>query len=303
MRGEWDLSSALRIAREAREFGATHLHAHSSHAQALALLASRFGGPGYVLSTRRVDFEVRRHLLNRWKYGKGIALFIAISEAVRAVLLRFGVGEERIRVVPSGVELRPPQPGEGMEFREELGLQPGELLVGNVAHLADHKGQRYLVEAIPTVLRECPQARFVIVGQGELEKPLKQLAHDLGLGDRLIFTGFRADVPAVLEALDLFVMSSHLEGLGTIVLDALAAGKPVVATRAGGIPEMIEDGRHGLLVPPRDPAALGQAILRVLRAPDRAASLAEQGRLRVLEQYSADAMVEGNLAAYRELLG
>jgi glycosyltransferase involved in cell wall biosynthesis len=199
------------------------------------------------------------------------------------------------------VELTSSRVGEGAAFRRELGWKPGEALVGNVAHLADHKGQRYLVEAIPRVLLECPRTRFVIVGEGELEEELKSLAASLGLGDRLTFTGFRTDVPAILDALDLFVMSSHLEGLGTIVLDAMAAGKPVVATRAGGIPEIIEDGRSGLLVPARDPAALAAAVVDVLRHPDLGASLAHEGRQRVLRHYTADAMVEGNLAVYREL--
>lgn len=301
MRGEWEFPSALRIASEVRHFNATHLHLHSAHAQTLGLLGARLSGMRCVISTRRVDFAIRRHLANRWKYGRGIARFVAISRAVKEVLLRFGVDEGRIRLVPSGVERIAPPPGAGEAFRRELGLGTGEALVGNVAHLADHKGQRYLIEAIPSVLRECPSARFVIVGEGELEGELKTLAASLGLGDRLIFTGFRTDVPAVLDALDLFVMSSHLEGLGTIVLDAMAAGKPVVATRAGGIPEMIDDGRHGLLVPARDPAALAGAIVRALGEPALAAFLAGEGKKRVLAHYTADAMVEGNLAVYRDL--
>jgi len=108
-------------------------------------------------------------------------------------------------------------------------------------------------------------------------------------------------VAAVMDALDVFVLPSHLEGLGTIVLDALAAGKPVVATRTGGVPEMIEDGRHGLLVPPRDGAALGAAVLRVLEDPALGVRLAEAGCRRVEEEFSADAMARGNLRVYLEL--
>jgi glycosyltransferase involved in cell wall biosynthesis len=175
--------------------------------------------------------------------------------------------------------------------------------VGNVAHLADHKGQRYLVEAVPEVLRSVPRARFVIVGEGELEGDLRARAAALGLGARLLFTGFRTDVPAVLDALDLFVMPSHLEGLGTAVLDALAAGKPVVAAAAGGIPEIVEDGRHGLLVPPRDPGRLARAIVRLLQNPELASQLATEGLRRVRESFSVDAMVAGNLAVYREVAG
>jgi glycosyltransferase involved in cell wall biosynthesis len=251
--------------------------------------------------TRRVDFVPRRHVFNQWKYGRSVSLFVAISTAIRDILLAFGVPLERLRLVPSGVDFARAPEGAGAAVRREFGVARGQPLVGNVGALVDHKGQRYLVEAAALVLRERPDARFAIVGEGELESDLKARAKALGLGDRLLFTGFRRDVPAILEALDLFVMSSHLEGLGTIVLDALAAGKPVVGTRAGGIPEIIEHESHGLLVPPRDAAALAAAILRVLADPALAARLASQGRARALEGFSADAMVAGNLAVYREL--
>ncbi|MBI5015082.1 MAG: glycosyltransferase family 4 protein [Deltaproteobacteria bacterium] len=301
LRGEWDLASAVRIAREARRAGATHLHLHSAHAQTLGLLASRFAGMRRVLATRRVDFVPRDRLVNRWKYGSGISRFVAISAAIRDILVRFGVPAERIRLVPSGVDFTPPPEGGGAAVRRELSVAPGQPLVGTIGALVDHKGQRYLVEAAALVLRERPEARFAIVGEGELRADLEARAEVLGLGDRLLFTGFRRDVPAVLDALDLFVLPSHLEGLGTIVLDALAAGKPVVGTRAGGIPEMIEDGRHGLLVPPRDPPALAAAVLRLLGDPELGRRLAAEGRTRALGSFSADAMVEGNLAVYREL--
>jgi glycosyltransferase involved in cell wall biosynthesis len=301
LRGEWDVASALGIAAEARRAGATHLHLHSAHAQTLGLLASRLGAPGTVVVTRRVDFVPRHHVFNQWKYGRSVSLFVAISTAIRDILLAFGVPLERLRLVPSGVDFARAPEGAGAAVRREFGVARGQPLVGNVGALVDHKGQRYLVEAAALVLRERPDARFAIVGEGELESDLKARAKALGLGDRLLFTGFRRDVPAILDALDLFVMSSHLEGLGTIVLDALAAGKPVVGTRAGGIPEIIEHESHGLLVPPRDAAALAAAILRVLADPALAARLASQGRARALEGFSADAMVAGNLAVYREL--
>ncbi len=300
LRGEWDLWSALRIARIARREGASVLHAHSSHAQALALLARAFGWRGPVVATRRVDFVPRAHPLNRWKYH-GVSRLVVISRAIRDIMLGFGLPPEKLRIVPSGVEPVPAPPGAAARFRESVGVSPGEPLVGNVAHLADHKGQRYLVDAAARVLERVPRARFVIVGTGELEAPLKARAAGLGLGDRMVFAGFRDDIPAVLEGLDVFVMSSHLEGLGTSVMDALLAGRPVVATRAGGIPDIIEDGVHGVLVPPRDPEALAGGIVRVLENPGWARDLARAGRDRVLREFGVDAMVRGCLRVYREL--
>ncbi|MHB8764275.1 MAG: glycosyltransferase family 4 protein [Deferrisomatales bacterium] len=300
LRGEWDLASVLRVAVAARRLGATVVHAHSAHALTIALLAARLGRGCRVVATRRVDFVPSRHPLNRWKYG-GPHRLVAISRAIRQILEEFGVPPERLRLVPSGVDFSRVAPGSGQGFRDELGVGADERLVGNIAHLADHKGQRYFIEAMPAVLAAFPNTRFVIVGEGELEADLKARARALGLGERLRFPGFRRDVDAVMDALDLFVMPSHLEGLGTIVLDALASGKPVVAAAAGGIPEILEDGRHGLLVPPRDPAALARAIGRVLGDPGLACDLAAAGLGRARREFSVEAMVEGNLAVYREL--
>lgn len=302
LRGEWDIGSAFSVSRLLKNFGATHLHLHSSHAQGIGMIAAKISGFRNVVVTRRVDFPIRRHLANRWKYGTGVARFIAISRAIAKELESFGIEKGRIRLVHSGVDPNRAAPGAGEAFRRELGLKPGQPLVGNIAHLADHKGQRYLIEAIPEVLKSVPDARFVVVGEGELEEELKRLASGLGLGDRLVFTGFRDDVDAIMDALDVFVMSSTMEGLGTIVADALAARRAVVATRAGGIPEIIDDGADGLIVPPRDSAALSQAIARLLLDGGLRARLGEAGRAKVLRSFSAEATARGNLEVYRELI-
>jgi glycosyltransferase involved in cell wall biosynthesis len=301
LRGEWDLFSASRIARLLKTGGFTHLHLHSSHAQGIGLVAARLAGFKNVVVTRRVDFVPSNHLLNRWKYGTGVARFVAISLAIRQILIDFGVGAEKIRLVHSGVDPDKTRPGSGEEFRRELGLSPGDLLVGNISHLADHKGHKYLIDAIPAVLASCPSARFVIVGSGELEEQLKARANSLGLGEKLVFTGFRRDVDAIMDALDIFVMSSHLEGLGTIVMDALAARKPVVVTDAGGIPEIVENEKHGLVVPAKDPEALARGIIRLLDSPELRTTFGEAGRKRVIGEFSARAMMEGNLKVYGEL--
>lgn len=301
LRGEWDILSAFAISRLLKSFGATHLHLHSSHAQGIGMIAAKIAGFKNVIVTRRVDFPIRDHLANRWKYGPGVGRFIAISRAIAKMLEEFGVPPERIRLVPSGVDPDRAAPGSGAAFRRELGLKPGQPLIGNIAHLADHKGQRYLIEAIPEVLKRHPEARFVIVGEGELEGELKKLSADLDLGGNLVFTGFRNDVDAVMDALDVFVMSSHMEGLGTIVADALAARRAVVATRAGGIPEIVEDGVDGLLVPPRDFGAMAEAIVRLIGDASLRARLGEAGRAKVLRSFSAEATARGNLEVYREL--
>ncbi|MDF1553202.1 MAG: glycosyltransferase family 4 protein [Deferrisomatales bacterium] len=302
LRGEWDLPSALAVARRARRAGARVVHAHCSHSVTLGAVVCRLVPSLQLVATRRVDFVPGTGPFHHWKYSRP-ARWIAISTAIRDILIRTGVAAGRVRVVPSGVDPDRPRPGTGARVRAEWGIGSHETLVGNIAHLADHKGQRYLVEAIPRVLERHPGVRFAIVGEGELEVDLKARGTRLALGDRLLFPGFRRDVEAVMDALDLFVLPSHMEGLGTIVLDAMMAGKPVVATRTGGVPDVVEDGVTGLLVPPRDPAALADALCRALADPAGAALRAAAARRRVVERFSVDAMVEGNLAVYRELFG
>ena len=146
-----------------------------------------------------------------------------------------------------------------------------------------------------------PEARFVIVGAGELEGALLAQIARLGLKDHVVLTGFRTDALALLKAFDLFVMSSVTEGLGTSVLDAMACGRAVVATRAGGIPESVVDGETGLLVPTRDPAALASAVLRLLRDPDRRLALGEAGQARARARFGAARMVAETIAVYEAL--
>ena len=257
MRGEADPVAVLRLTRLLRQRRPAIVHCHTSHAHSLAVAAARLLGRRRprTLLTRRVDFSIYRHSffgLNGLKY-RMVDRIVAISEAVRQVLLADGIAAERIDVVPSGVD---PQRFDGAtphDLRREYDLPLETRVIVNVAHFADHKGQRYLIEAAPTILGEFPAARIFLVGDGELREPLMDLAGSLGLESKVFFTGFRRDIPAILRGADLCVMPSHLEGLGTSVLDALCCGLPVIAARAGGIPEIVKDGVNGLLVEPETP--------------------------------------------------
>ena len=185
----------------------------------------------------------------------------------------------------------------------EFNLKSGDPVVVNVAHLAAHKGQKYLVRAIPLVLSRIPNARFFIVGGGELMGELCSLAASLGLNQKLILTGFRHDVGAFYQIADLFVMSSIQEGLGTSVLDAMALEKPVVATHSGGIPEIIRDGETGKLVTAADPTALAGGIIELLTNAEQARRMAGRGKEMVRRKFSVDAMVDKNVEVYERILG
>jgi glycosyltransferase involved in cell wall biosynthesis len=229
--------------------------------------------------------------------------YIAISHKIKDVLVNDGIPASRIFVVPSGISPNRFASAGKDHLIAEFNIKSSDRVVINVAHLAAHKGQEYLVRAIPLVLAEIPTARFFIVGGGELMDKLKRLGSSMGINKELIFTGFRRDVGAFYQIADLFVMSSVQEGLGTAVLDALALGKPVVAAKSGGIPEIIKDEESGLLVAPADPKSLSEGIIRILTDDELARRVAITGKSVVKQKFTIDVMVDRNVDVYHQILG
>jgi glycosyltransferase involved in cell wall biosynthesis len=304
MHGEADLPASHRIRKLITTYNYDIVHSHTSHAHSLAYFAS-VGCKVCRLVTRRVDFSIYRSRILRLsglKYRFMADHYIAISHKIKEVMVNDGIAAERISVVHSGIDLQRFTGISGDHLLSEFKLKPGEPVVINVAHLAGHKGQKFLVGAIPYVLKEIPNARFFIIGRGELMSELQALSASLRINQALTFTGFRNDVGAFYNIADLFVMSSVQEGLGTAILDALALGKPVVAANSGGIPEIIKDGETGRLVEAADSQALAQGIVEMLTQADQAEAMAQRGQAEVKAKFSIDAMAENNLAVYNRLL-
>lgn len=302
-RGEWDLWAAWKLSRILKAEQAVLAHAHDGHAVMLAGLSSKLAGIP-ALCTRRVDFALR----GAWKYRRWMKRIICISGAIRNICADGGLPAERMPVVLSGIDIarirdaKADIPALRAGFGE-MAKDEKKLFVLNVASLTDHKGQKYLIDAMPYVLRKVPNAKLLIAGVGELEFELKAQANELALDkDVLEFTGFREDVPALLHMCDLFVMSSHLEGLCTSAMDAMAAGKAVVATRAGGLPEVVKDGQTGVLVPAREPQALAEAIVDLLHDHKKRERMGQRGQEVASLHFGFDRMVEGTLQVYAEML-
>ena len=304
MLGEVDLAAGFRIRKLINRFNYHIVHSHTSHAHSLAFLASI--GSGVIrLVTRRVDFSIFRHSflkLSGIKYRFMADYYIAISHKIKNVMVNDGIPDSRIFVVHSGIDSQRFISAKGDHLLVEFNIKDSQKVVINVAHLAEHKGQTYLVRAIPRVIEKLPDTRFFIVGQGELMENLKETASALGLKKELIFTGFREDVADFYKIADLYVMSSVQEGLGTAVLDALAVAKPVVATNAGGLPEIIRDGKTGRLVEPADPVSLADGIVDMLNRKEAAKAMAAEGQIMVQDCYSIDAMVDNNIEVYKKVL-
>jgi len=308
-RMEMDLSAAWRFARVVKRLRPDVIHAHDPHAVAMASLALSLGAgsatagraPALVAS-RRVDFHLKGNSFSRWKYRQ-VDCFVAASEAIRKMLLADGVAPERTVTVHEGIDVDHVAAAPPVNVHETFFLPHGAPVVGNVAALVPHKGHRYLIDAAHLVVQQLPDARFVILGEGELRDHLQRQVHEHRLEKHVLLPGFRTDVLGCLKGFDLFVMSSVTEGLGTSLLDAMAASRPIVATTAGGIPEIVDDGVNGLLVPTRDHHALADAIVRALENADLRRRLGEAGFARVIERFTVDRMVAGTAAVYERVAG
>jgi len=231
---------------------------------------------------------------------------IAVSERVRRELEESGINPAMVTAIPNGIDLRPYRQRTRRPSKVQVddpdGTERRSFLIGTLARLSPEKGIDTLIDAAKIVVTSYPSARFVIAGAGPLEADLNKKVRDLRLESYVRMPGFIDDVPGFLSGLDLYVLPSHAEGIGLAVIEAMAAGLPVVATRVGGVPEAVIDGVTGLLVPPRQPKALAQAIVRLLVDPDLARSMGASGRERAEAVFDAKAAAEKTLEVYKDVL-
>jgi glycosyltransferase involved in cell wall biosynthesis len=304
-RTEVDLTAAWRFSRIITRLAPDIIHAHDPHGVAMASLALSMASatatrlPALV-AARRVDFRLKGNAFSRWKY-RPVDCFIAASEAIRQILIAGGVPADKTVTVHEGIDVAYVSATPAVNVHEAFWLPHGAPVVGNVAALVPHKGQRDLIEAAHLVVQQVPDARFIILGEGELREHLEHLVHERHLEKHVLLPGFRTDVLGCIKGFDLFVMSSVTEGLGTSLLDAMACARPIVATRAGGIPEIVEDGVNGLLVPVRDHHALADAIVRALQDAGLRQRMGDAGFARVNERFTVERMVSGTAAVYQRL--
>ncbi len=286
-------AAALAVRRAVRAVDATIVHAHNP-AMALATGIATVGGRtpaglAGVQGSPEEDWPAATRLL-RWSHLPAVTC----GPGVTAALAEHGL--TAIATVPNAVS-PPPPPADREAFERELGVPPGRRLVVAVGRLVEQKNHALAIRAFA----EVPDAALAIVGEGPLRGELERLAGELGSSDRVVFTGLRPDARALMGAADAVVLSSAWEGLPLVGLEALASGRPLVATAVRGIRELVADGREALLVPPDDPPALAVALRRVLDDPALAAELARGGKA-VAAAASEEAMVEGYFRVYEELL-
>jgi len=269
---EIDIKTAKRIHDFLLKEKIDIVHAHAAHAVSMAALSTLWTNIPFIL-TRRVDFHFSRNLFSRWKYSRAKKI-IAISNGVYEVLRSDGIPRQKLELIPSGIDFERHMNLTSLS-RDEMGIPKESIVIGQVAALAPHKDQRTFLKAISILRKEDPSIVAVMVGEGELREDLEALAVDLGIKQQVIFLGFQKVALECLRNFDLFCMSSKEEGLGTSLLDAMALEIPVVATRVGGIPDLIKDGETGFLAEPQNPEKLASKIKEALMAGDKLIKIKE----------------------------
>jgi glycosyltransferase involved in cell wall biosynthesis len=281
------------------------IHAHEFDAIVHGTMAASLCGLPVVATIHGKNYfwEKRRRRL-AYRLVSRYAQLVAVSGDLKRFVVRStGISDDRLSVVYNGVEgLSICSSKEIATSKEELGLLPNERVVGIVGSLYPVKGHKYLLDAVPAILQECPETVFLLIGKGGLEAQLKQQANRLSVERHVRFLGLRDDIPKLLASMDLFVLPSLSEGLSMSILEAMMAGKPIVATEVGGNVELIAHGESGFLVPSGNSEALASSIVSLLKDTGRATRFGENGRKRAVSMFSHDKMVEQYCALYKSCL-
>jgi len=302
--GEIDLSAAWRLSRVIKRLTPDVIHAHDPHAVAMASTALSIVSPSPkppLVASRRIASPMARNSFSRWKYAQ-IDCFIANSVVVRDRLVAEGIPRAKTTIVNEGVDVERIVRMPAANVHAAFYLPTHAPVIGNVAALVPHKGHHHLIDAAALVVREVPDARFVIVGDGELRESLERHVHDAHLERHVFLAGFRTDALELTKGFDLFAMSSVTEGMCAALLDAMAAAKAAVATTAGALSEVMLDGETGFLVEPRDHTAMAERLVLLLKDPPLRARMGEAALKRARERFTVERMVDETAAVYERLV-
>ena len=297
------LRFARNLAEFAEEFEADLVHAHDSHAHNFCLLASFiYGMPQPIVLHRRVDYPVSNNLFSRFKYNTSrVKRIICVSHEVKRVLSESLKDESRAVVIHSGVDLKKFEHANRDTLRNLLGRAREDILIGNVAAITQQKDYFTFVDAAEIIHKKNQRVHFVVMGDGDQRDEIEEYAKAKGLKAHFSFLGFRNDINRLLPGLDILLFSSEKEGLGTTLMDAQVAGVPIVATNAGGIPEILENGANALLAGVKDAEALAAKSLELIENPQLREALVQEGLERAKE-YDKLSMAKAIFRVYLAVL-
>ena len=295
VRNDLDLRPIFRLRRLIRSGRYDIIHFHTKRAHTFSLWLRRGKSKVNWVVTRRMDYAVKNNWYNRYLYNRRVDGVVAISEKIAGILVEGGVRREKIRVIHSGIDLAP------FQKVQRGSSNSSSPVIGTVAVMEERKGHRFLLEAAALLKQQGHQLSYRFAGDGSQIERLKKIALGLGLQQEVTFEGFVSDIPNFLSAIDILVLSSLYEGLGVAVLEAMAAGKAVIATRVGGLPELVHERVTGLLVPPRDPQALAQSIAQLVSQRHVVQQMGSKARERVQQYFTMEQMAKKNEDYYFEL--
>jgi len=284
------------------------INAHGYRDHFLCVLAGRIAGVKVIVRTKHNHVPLKSGFFSRFIYGHLTDRIVAISEHIREVMLQSGLQPEHVTTIHTAVNIKQISPTpKNHKLVKEFNLLPGKPVIGTVARLSDRKGIDFLLDAVKILADDGKHFTCLIVGGGGSKTQskidlLKHKAEALNISQHLVFTGWRSDIPEILSLFDIFILPSLAEGLGRSMLESMAAGKPVVASNVGGIPEAVEDGKTGILVPPQDYHALAKAISFLLDNPEKTEVMGRAGRERAKKMFSEEGMIENICSLYEELL-
>jgi len=295
----------IRLARYVRRNLIQIVHSYGFYPNVFTVPVARMAGASIVVASIRDTGDILSPIQRRVQkmVCKLADCVLVNAEAIRESLIQQGYDPCNIVVIRNGITVsRFERKQRGAILRQELGLPAAARLVGVFSRLNRMKGVEYFLEAAKVLAERLPDVCFLVVGDGGIRPELEERAARLGLGGRIVFTGFRSDIPDLLSEAAVSVLPSLSEGISNTLLESMASGVPVVATRVGGNPEVVEDGVSGLLVPPRDSAALAAAIGRILEDEQLASALGQAGMRRVSELFSIESSVHQTEHLYERLV-
>jgi glycosyltransferase involved in cell wall biosynthesis len=301
-RSGFDLSYAKKIRNLCQEFKIDVCHMHDAHAHTFAILAADiYGNKLPLVLSRRVDFPIKKKWSSKHKYNhKLIKKILCVSNAIKDITAEGINDKSKLLTVYSGIDLTKFGDPKG-SFKRELNIRNEEILIGNTSALADHKDYFTFLDVAENIVRINSNVKFVILGDGPMREEIINYGESKNLGEKLIFTGFRSDIPQILADLNLFLITSKTEGLGTSILDAFACKVPVIATAAGGIPELVIDRHTGLLNPIKDVDSIAKGILELINNPELASILVNNAFSKV-QMFSKKETAKQTLSVYETIV-
>ena len=300
-------SLPLKLSRLFRAERVDLVNAHDIGATFYAAPAASLGRvPAFVHTDHsQILAKTKYPGVYRWIWKNLVDFSITVSEDLEEHLVaRYGVRPDRVCTIPNGIDTgRFAAGGRTAELRDELGISAGDRVIGTIGRLMRQKGMPYLLEAFRILHAGAPGTTLVIVGDGEERDGLEKLARESGIADKVIFAGIRRDIPDLLAMFDIFTLASLWEGQPITIMEAMAAGRPIVATDAGGTAEVLDSGRYGIIVPKEDPEALARSIRELLDDPARAGRLGEEARIRAEAELSSAAMTKKYEEVFESVYG